>query len=277
MHVAFATEPAHPGADNEDFAAATPYAVVVLDGVTTAGTETGCRHGTAWYARHLGGTLIADLSAHPEHKLTDLLAIAIDTVAGRHRHTCDLTHPGTPASTVVIARERPGALDYLVLADSVLILDQPGGPTIITDDRESTVSVDLHNDVHDLQAGTPEHDTTMQALMTDLQLRRNQPGGFWVAAADPTAAAEAITGTLPTSNLAALAALTDGATRVADRFHLIDWPKLLAVLATDGPADLIRRNRDAEASDPHGRRWKRGKLSDDATAAYCTGFARLGH
>jgi len=37
-----------------------------------------------------------------------------------------------------------------------------------------------------------------------------------------------------------------------------------------GPAELIRRVRRAERSDPDGKRWPRGKPSDDASAVYCT-------
>ncbi|MEV6526321.1 hypothetical protein AB0M43_30715 [Longispora sp. NPDC051575] len=44
------------------------------------------------------------------------------------------------------------------------------------------------------------------------------------------------------------------------------------MLAQHGPAELISRTRTIKLSDPHGERWKRGKVSDDATVVYCTGF-----
>ena len=101
---------------------------------------------------------------------------------------------------------------------------------------------------------------------------RNQRGGFWVASTDPRAADEALTGTVSIADLHAFALLSDGASRTVDRFHLTDWNGLMQTLADHGPAELLRRTRDAENSDPDGSRWPRGKRHDDATAAYITLF-----
>jgi hypothetical protein len=60
--------------------------------------------------------------------------------------------------------------------------------------------------------------------------------------------------------------LSDGATRLVDKFALVDWPGLLAVLDSTGPEGLIRRVREVEDSDPDGRHWPRSKARDDATA-----------
>jgi hypothetical protein len=43
---------------------------------------------------------------------------------------------------------------------------------------------------------------------------------------------------------------------------------MCAILASGGPAALIRQVRDAETTDPDGQRWPRGKISGDATAVY---------
>jgi hypothetical protein len=63
--------------------------------------------------------------------------------------------------------------------------------------------------------------------------------------------------------------LSDGATRLVDRFGLLDWPAFLAVLTEQGPAAIIQRVRAAEGSGPDGQRWPRGKRYDDASAAFC--------
>lgn len=51
-------------------------------------------------------------------------------------------------------------------------------------------------------------------------------------------------------------------------FGLLSWPGLLDLLDDQGPAGVLRRVRDAERGDPDGRRWRRNKISDDATIAY---------
>ncbi|WP_133741113.1 hypothetical protein [Actinorugispora endophytica] len=95
--------------------------------------------------------------------------------------------------------------------------------------------------------------------------RRNVPGGFWTAGADPRAACEALTGSVALADLAGLAMLTDGASRLTDTFGLATWRTMLDLLWAEGPHALIARVRDAERADADGKRWPRSKSHDDAT------------
>jgi hypothetical protein len=54
--------------------------------------------------------------------------------------------------------------------------------------------------------------------------------------------------------------LSDGATRLVDRFSLLDWPGFLGILAEQGPEAIIAQVRAAEGSDPDGQRWPRGEV-----------------
>ncbi|MFC4908039.1 integrase [Actinomadura gamaensis] len=246
MQVVWATDQGSPQRRNEDFVAAAPGAVVVLDGCgLPLGADLGCVHGTAWYARSLGTRLLArmldGLGGAPQagppvgppegvHRrgnrpLVARLAGAISDVAASHRATCDLGHPNTPAATVLAVRVRGDLLDYLVLADSTLLLDGPRGVREIT-------------------------------------------GGVAYAAADPSVAEYAITGTVPLADLRGVLLLTDGATRLADLFRETDWAGLVRLVRQDGPEALIARTRAVERTDPHAVRWPRSKPSDDATVAF---------
>lgn len=227
--VVLATEPGTPGWPNEDFAAAAPGAAVLLDGATTIprGTDTGCRHGVAWYAAALGATFLAAITATPAVPLAAALAAAIADVRARHEASCDLTSPATPAATVTALRPEPGGVAYLALSDSTVAADYgPGLPPVII--------------------STPHR----------------------AAGADPAVAARARTGILPLDGLRGVALLSDGATRITDRFGLLGWPAVLDILRTSGPAELISQVRQAEASDPDAERWPRVKLNDDATALW---------
>ena len=62
--------------------------------------------------------------------------------------------------------------------------------------------------------------------------------------------------------------LSDGASRLVDPFELATWEELLALLDENGPDELLRQVRAAEAVDPEGRQWPRTKRSDDASAIY---------
>src|SRR6266581_3879619 len=88
------------------------------------------------------------------------------------------------------------------------------------------------------------------------------------ASAAPGAAMMARTGTFPRAGLRGIALLSDGAARIADQYGLMSWPAVVGAIRDHGPAELVRQVRAAEASDPDGRRWPRGKSQDDATIVY---------
>jgi Protein phosphatase 2C len=229
MQVSFATQAGDPGIENEDFVATSTNTVVVLDGVTPVDrTDTGCRHGVAWYARTVGAHLLAAATTS-ERSLTDCLAGAIATSRRLHEHTCDLEHFDSPAATVAAVRVAGDTAEYLVLADCTLVLDTGARPRVLTDNRPG--------DVHGaLPKRLPARDYRAAY--------RNRPGGYWVAADDPAAAAEAFTGTV--GGVRRMVATTDGASRLVDRFGRLTWPAALDAIGTAGPAEWIARTRTYE-------------------------------
>src|SRR4051794_23157204 len=260
MRVTMATEPASPDQENEDFVAAIPSAVVLLDGAGLSGTDSGCIHGVAWYTRQLGASLITRLAGASTDALSDVLAEAIKTVAESHASTCDVHHVGTPSATVIIVRVHRGLLVYLVLADSVLVLQRADGShEVVCDNREAEVARPYRPAMTSTTHGTPEHAEARRVFMNAIREHRNRPGGFWVASSDPAAAHEAFTGNCPIDDLDSVALLSDGASRLVDRFGRSTWEKTVDTLRHQGPAALISAVRTAERSDPEGSRWPRGK------------------
>ncbi|SMF70998.1 Protein phosphatase 2C [Streptomyces sp. Amel2xC10] len=233
-------QPDQPGRDNEDFAAVAPGAAVLLDGAGVAGAETGCTHGVAWFSATLGGLLLSAVTAHPVRPLADCLADAINGVRALHGGMCDLVHRASPTSTVVAVRVGVDAVEYLVLGDSTLLLaDRDGKVTAVTDRRLDDVGKRLRGPVDALPTGTPEHARALAEYRDALTGLRNRPDGFWIAGPDPRAAECALTGTAPRTSLASVSLLSDGATRLVDRFELESWEGLLSVLDASGPAEVV--------------------------------------
>ncbi|WP_248960921.1 protein phosphatase 2C domain-containing protein [Sphaerisporangium perillae] len=272
MRVTFATKPVSLGRPNEDFVAATPDAVVLLDGAgTPAGSESGCSHGVAWYSRMLGSTLLASMT-QSTGTLTEILGEGIKAVTSMHDFTCDLAHAGTPSATVVMLRCTGDMLQWLVLADSVLILDvaDSAEPLVVCDDREAQVGSRYRSRMDALPGGSPEHQQAHREYVEAMRQHRNRDGGFWVASVEPLVAEQAETGAIRADQVRAAALLSDGASRLVDRFGLATWREALDLLDEGGPAELIHRVRQAERSDLDGSHWPRGKTFDDATAVYVT-------
>jgi hypothetical protein len=270
MHAAIATQAGSPDAANEDWAGVlVPGLAVVLDGLSAPdGTGTGCRHGTPWFVSQLGPRVLAQ-AADPARSLVDALAEAIQQVASLHPG-CDLQHPGTPSATMVLLRAGDEGADYLALADAVLVLDTTDGLKVVSDERVNQLAGKERAAANQVPAGSALKLRRRAQLTRALRRARNRPGGYWVAAADPQAASQAVAGSLPSKTLRRAVLLSDGASRLVDPFGLATWEELLALLDESGPEELLRQVRAAEAVDPEGRQWPRTKRSDDATAVYLT-------
>src|SRR3954447_9041115 len=269
-----ASESAHDERPNEDAYACVEDFAVVADGATAPATlGSGCSHGPRWYARRLVTCATLAHTEDPETPLPDILSRAIESTTKGHAESCDITHPGTPSATVVMLRRNRNVLNWLVLGDATLVLDIDGELQVVTDQRLSRTSKREREAV--LEGGNDDgmRVERIAALAEAQREFRNVEEGFWVAAADPSAAYHSLVGEQSigpgTSWRAAL--MTDGASAAVDTYGVTDWGGALDSMAKSGPNDFLRVIRAVEAADPDASAHPRIKPSDDATVLYVVG------
>jgi hypothetical protein len=236
---------------NEDLYLTGADWALVLDGVTRPPGD-GCVHDVPWYVESLAGHLASGLSRSLD--LRAVLAEAITAASDSHRDTCDLGNGLSPAAQVAIVRHCGGLVEYLVLGDATVVWQLEGAdPEAVCDDRADHLS------------GPPEPveiNGIRRYPLDYVASVRNRPGGFWVASTDPGAADEALTGSLPADRLASAMLLSDGLTRLVERFDW-SWQEVLDAAEKLGVSALIDEVRRSEIESP--RRSSRGKSHDDAT------------
>jgi hypothetical protein len=202
------------------------------------------------------------------------LAIAIERLREDHGGQCDLDNPATPAASIALVRLKQGSLEYLLLCDCILVVDDGSTARVLTDQRFERAIAVIRDE--SLASPTPfdsaEHVAMRQAANRRKQLLTNTPDGYWIAAATPEAARHAVTGVIDVgpSHVRSVALLTDGAARIVDPFALISWRELMDLLTHQGPEALIRAVRTAEQRDAGGSRHPRFKKHDDATVIFCS-------
>jgi hypothetical protein len=152
---------------------------------------------------------------------------------------------------VASVRVRDGVLDFLVLADSTVVLDGDE-LQMVSDHRAGDVSRWLR------RRGERPTGPAVRAY-------RNRPRGYFVAAERPESAYEAVTGSVPSDGLRRVVLATDGATRLVDTFKLLDWPTALDELTKCGLEAFLDRTRDVERDDAARGRRHGAKVHDDAT------------
>ncbi|MEU4165140.1 MULTISPECIES: protein phosphatase 2C domain-containing protein [Micromonosporaceae] len=256
MHITYtAATTAAPDSTNEDLFAVGDGWALVLDGAGRyPGESGGCIHPVTWVVARLGLHLTSCLSQQPKQPLTTIVRSAVEATMADHGSTCDLSDPLSPGAAGAIVRVREDRIDWLVVGDCAVVIDQgPKGCTSVIDDRVDH----LHNaPIVEGQVRTysPAYVATV----------RNKPGGFWVLASSPDVAEHALVGMLPGSPAATQVLLcSDGISRLTERYEW-SWKDVLALHGSAGPESLIRAVREAERSDLEPQRW-RGKRHDDAT------------
>jgi hypothetical protein len=242
----------------------TSGAVMVLDGASAFGPST---VSPAVYADQLGTEITAAIEASPAGPLSQVLATAIAATAT----ALNLPDDDGPSSTVAIARVNDGTTDLLLLGDSYIAYRSAGSTTILTDDRLAHLSLPQARLYRErLAAGSgygPAHRATLRDLQAGQRVRRNVPGGYWIASANPEAAEHAITRTLPAASLDWIVLATDGAADTARHLGLGNWEAIARRDEATLSALLQHCREWEENSDPDGRQFPRAKRHDDMAIA----------
>lgn len=271
MKVTGVSTPTRPFKENEDWLGSGPDMVVVLGGcgvgdVVTANIERHCVHGLAWYVRTLG-TAMLRTGSDAATPLPDVLATALAETAAAHHGRCDLRHPETPAATVVAVRQNQETIEYLILSDATLVVDDGSEePIVLTDDRSARLTLEEYGDA---PYGSQAFAEIARRRADQVVRMRNRPEGFPIAASDPQTAYRAVAGQLSRAQARRALLASDGATRLVTPFGQLTWLGLLNLAETHGPEEIIARTRAVEKSDPQAKRWRRDRIHDDGTAAFC--------
>jgi hypothetical protein len=247
VEVGYVCQAASSVRPNDDFVLATENFVIVLDGATApVGVESGCVHDVPWLVARLGVNLAALLVRAPLAGLVDVLRDGIAATMRDHAGTCDLSNPDSPSSTVAILRRGADLVDYVVLGDSAVLIERGGGELVVAHDDRTAYLNDYS--------------------IAGVSRLRNTDEGFWIASNCPEAAEKAIAGSVPRAEVTRAALMTDGITRLVERYGRT-WVDLLERMDKHGPRELVADVRAEELAGPAGT--YRGKLHDDVTAVFC--------
>jgi len=89
-------------------------------------------------------------------------------------------------------RVRPDAVEYLVLGDVTIAIEASDGVQVITDNRVSATAKAERAEADRYPFGSAEKQAALLRMKHAELAARNQPGGYWVAAENPTVAIHAI-------------------------------------------------------------------------------------
>lgn len=251
-----------PAQSDEDRIVTTDHAVIVLDGATAH--DPACPR---------AGTYVDALSAELRQRVTitsDLRSALGDAITATAERL-SLAPGSSPSSTVAIVRLGATTVDLLVLGDSTVIIGMADGrQCAYTDDRLDRINLPEGEQYRARLAHGAGYDDTHRHLLGSLQSaerrRRNQPDGFWIAEADPSAAQHALIASHPRHLVSWAILATDGAFDILPTLGV--GMQSIAQRDSQGLRDLLLRCQTWEAAtDPDGLVIPRAKRHDDKTIA----------
>lgn len=196
------------------------------------------------------------------HDLVEVLGTCISALASR----LSLRSGEAPSSTVLLAQERGGSFDLLVLGDSTAMVSANGELSRVTDDRLASVGSDIRHQYRSRLVTGSGYDDQHRKLLRRLQEReltlRNTPDGYWIAEADRRAAKEAIVQTFASADMDWCVLATDGAQRPIDHLGM-QWSDIAQMTTRELSDLLIDLHRWEEHHDPSGTALPRSKRHDD--------------
>lgn len=220
-----------------------------------------------WIAQVLDESFSALSAANP----TPVEAIRAGITTVEERSDEWTSKPEIPPSAAVGVIKAVGSetIEYAILADVTLAVKTKDNIVVVSDSRADDGNQEAMSRLGKLLGEGAGFREAMGEVRPLLLKRRvtgmNQSGGYWVAATDPSAADQALTGTI--TGVESIILASDGFARGVDLYGL--WPSWQQVLDDEVESLLARYYdlREFEATDPDCRRFPRWSREDDATAA----------
>lgn len=264
-HVEIAAATLAGGDKNQDRYAYGDGWAFVLDGASSF-ARTQHEHDGGWYAEHLKQALSKGLKEHSERPTPEIVEDAIRSVA--EAHGGDVA--SCPTSTIALARWDDKTIEVYLLGDSTIALISDDAEEVLSDARLANIASPARDEYRSRLSDGCGFDMRHRELLQRLQAHqatvRNQPGGYWIAGAEPKAAHRGLVYERPVRTLQGIVLATDGAAAGLKYGTPSSWRAYAAADLEDVVKDVQR----TEANDPYASRWPRSKPHDDKTVVVVT-------
>lgn len=177
-----------------------------------------------------------------------------------------------PSSSIVLTRWIKDTLEYFILGDCTLIIENNNKLNVIKDDSVTRLDNKVFEAMDEIMR--KEGKTLSEAkkevnnLIVRNRLLKNTNEGYWILGFDAEAVDRGLYGKIPFSSDTKLLMASDGFSAITDRYNYIDMENLIHEAQNKGLDNLCRKLREIEEDDSSGDKYPRFKKNDDASAIY---------
>ncbi|MEJ8552765.1 hypothetical protein [Tepidibacter sp. Z1-5] len=177
-----------------------------------------------------------------------------------------------PSSSIVLTRWIEDTLEYFILGDCTLIIENNNKLNVIKDYSVTRLDNKVFEAMDEIMR--KEGKTLSEAkkevsnLIVRNRLLKNTNDGYWILGFDAEAVDRGLYGKIPFSSDTKLLMASDGFSAITDRYNYIDMKNLIHEAQNKGLDNLCRKLRQIEEEDSSGDKYPRFKKNDDASAIY---------
>ena len=177
-----------------------------------------------------------------------------------------------PSSSIVLTRWIKDTLEYFILGDCTLIIENNNKLNVIKDDSVTKLDNKVFQAMDEIMKKEgktlPEAKKEVNNLIVRNRLLKNTNEGYWILGFDAEAVDRGLYGKIPFNSDTKLLMASDGFSAITDRYNYIDMENLIHEAQNKGLDNLCRKLREIEEEDSSGDKYPRFKKNDDASAIY---------
>lgn len=177
-----------------------------------------------------------------------------------------------PSSSIVLTRWIKDTLEYFILGDCTLIIENNNKLNVIKDDSVTKLDNKVFQAMDEIMKKEgktlPEAKKEVNNLIVRNRLLKNTNEGYWILGFDAEAVDRGLYGKIPFNSDTKLLMASDGFSAITDRYNYIDMENLIHEAQNKGLDNLCRKLREIEEEDSSGNKYPRFKKNDDASAIY---------
>ena len=178
----------------------------------------------------------------------------------------------TPSASAIIIKLYEDKLEYFLLGDCTLLLNDLKKNTIIKDERvcqfdeEVLIRMSELNKIEKLSL--VEKKNILLPLIIENRLKKNSEEGYWILEFNKEAVEKSIHGYINIENELKIMMSSDGFSCAWDRYNIFTEDEVMEIGQYKGIEYIKEKTRELEKEDKKGKIFPRFKESDDSSCIY---------
>lgn len=262
---------------NEDVVGITSSAAWVMDGATGyfENRIPNCNSEAEWYVHEWNKYLYCNIDNNKK-SLKEILMEGIKEIKKKYYSivNCENIDETTlPTATISVIRIEDNCINYFVLGDCVIAINENQNTKLITDDRinilENRVIESIVKIQREKNVGIKEARKEVVGLLKENRSLKNTDKGYWILEFNEKAIEHGIEGRYDINNNIEIIIMSDGFYRIIDTFlHYENMSEVIDYTKQNGLNFICNIINEYEDKDSECIKYPRTKKSDDSSAIY---------